>query len=529
MQMFLPGMRHAFRQVRKSPGFAFTIVITLALGIGANSAIFSVMNATLLRMLPVRNPDQLFYLTHEHWPDNVGSAGNSEQAYGINVYNRLREDGSVFSAVVAYVPLSFSKTAVRFGDSPEEVEADEVSGNFFSALGVSMAAGRPFVSADEDRHSPVAVLSYGYWNRRFNRNPDVIGRTIYVNGVPVTILGVASRSFYGVESGGLATDLWIPLQSRPELPAWGVPAATTERTLYGDPNWWSLMLLARLRPGISPRQALARMNPVFAHAAYETLGQQERKGAPLELQMVPGRGLGMSSQDYERPLHVLMGMVFLVLVIACVNIVMLLVARNSLREREFALRLALGANRWPLFRQLLSESAILVIAGASLGWWFAVAATRLLTHWSELEISLAPDQTVLVFTLIISTLAAILFGLAPLRAAATAPVGLVLKSSGTNATASRGRMLSGKILVALQIGFCVMLLFGASLLLRTLENYRNVDLGMRAESVLAFGVHPLGSLAYADKLAFYRQLTERLRAIPGVESITMAGNRPGSG
>jgi len=175
MQMFLPGMRHAFRQVRKSPGFAFTIVITLALGIGANSAIFSVMNAALLRMLFVRNPAQLFYLTHEHWPDNVGSTGNSEQAYGINVYHRLREatreNGSVFSDVIAYVPLSFSKTAVRFGDSPEEAEADEVSGNFFSALGVSTAAGRPFVSADEDRHSPVAVLSYGFWNRRSITTP----------------------------------------------------------------------------------------------------------------------------------------------------------------------------------------------------------------------------------------------------------------------------------------------------------------------------------------------------------------------
>jgi hypothetical protein len=193
-----------------------------------------------------------------------------------------------------------------------------------------------------------------------------------------------------------------------------------------------------------------------------------------------------------------------------------------------SLRLALEANRRPLFRQLLSESAILVIAGASLGWWFAVAATRLLTHWSELEISLAPDQTVLAFTLIVSTLAAIVFDLAQLRAAATAPVGLVLKSSGTNATASRGRMLSGKILVALQIGFCAMLLYGSSLLLRTLQNYRNVDLGMCAESMLAFGVHPLGSLAYAEKLALYRQLKERLRAIPGVESITMAGNRPGS-
>jgi hypothetical protein len=218
MQMVLQDLRHAFRQVRKSPGFAFTIVITLALGIGANSAIFSVMNAALLRMLPVRNPAQLFYLTHAHWPDNVGSTGNSEQAYGINVYHRLREatreNGSVFSDVIAYVPLSFSKTAVRFGDSPEEAEADEVSGNFFSALGVSTAAGRPFVSADEDRHSPVAVLSYGYWNRRFHHNPDVIGQTIYVNGVPVTILGVASPSFYGVESGGRATDLWMPLQNR---------------------------------------------------------------------------------------------------------------------------------------------------------------------------------------------------------------------------------------------------------------------------------------------------------------------------
>jgi predicted permease len=532
MHRLIQDVAYAFRKLGKSPGFAFTIVITLALGIGANSAIFSVMNAALLRTLPVRDPDRLFYLTHEHWPDDVGSTGNSDQAYGINVYNRLREDRAAFSDVIAYVPLSFSKTAARFGDSPEEVEADEVSGDFFSALGVAMAAGRPLLPADEDAHSPVAVLSHGYWTRRFNRNPDVIGQTIYMNGVPLTMVGVAAPSFYGVESGGWATDLWLPLQNRPELPAWGMPVSTG-RTLYGNANWWSLMLLARLRPDVSQQQALARINPVFAHAAYETLGSQEStpdpKGKPMELQLVPARGLGTSSQDYEQPLHVLMGMVFLVLVIACVNIVMLLVARNSTREREFALRLALGASRWPLFRQLLSESAILVIAGSSLGWLFAVEATRLLANWTALEISLAPDRLVLIFTLVISTLAALLFGLAPLRAAASAPVGLVLKSSGAQTTASRSRMLSGKILIALQIGFCVVLLFGSGLLLRTLENYRAVDLGMRAETVLAFGVHPLGSRTYAEKLAFYRDLVERLRSLPGVESITMAGNRPGSG
>lgn len=529
MRKLLQGARYGMRQLAKSPGFALTIVLTLGLGIGANTAIFSVMNAALLRTLPVREPGQLFYLTHGNNPDNTGSTGNSEQVYGINVYNRLREDRSAFSDLIAFVPLSFSKTAVRFGDVPEEAEADEVSGNFFSALGVAMAAGRPFEPADEDAHSPVAVLSYGYWTRRFDRNPAVIGQSIYVNGVPLTILGVSARSFYGVESGGQATDLWLPLQNRPELPEWGMPAATG-RTLYGEPNWWSLMLLARLRPGVSQQQAVARMNPVFSHAAYETLGdRKESNSTPLELQMVPARGLGMSSPDYEQPLHVLMGMVFLVLVIACVNIVMLVLARNAVREREFALRLALGTSRWPLFRQLLSESGILVVAGAALGWLFALQATRLLMHWSELEISLAPDRAVLLFTLALSALAAMLFGLAPLRAAATAPVSLVLRSSGTQMTASRGRMLSGKILLALQIGFCVVLLFGSALLLRTLENYRTVDLGMRAESVLAFGVHPLGSTTYAEKLAFYRQLAERLRGLPGVESLTMAGNRPGSG
>ena len=528
MHGLLQDLRFAFRQLRKSPGFALTVIATLALGIGANTAIFSVMNAVLLRMLPVRDPGQLFYVTHEHMPD-VGSTGDYRYSSGINIYNRLREDKSVLSAVIAYVPLSFNKTAVRVGDNPEEVRADEVSGNFFSALGVPMAAGQAFAPADEEKHSSLAVISYGYWNARFNRDPGAIGKTIYVRGVPFTIIGVTAPHFYGVESGGLATDLWIPLQNRPELPAWGVPA-TTGRTIYSSPNWWALMLMARLQPGVTVQQAAARLNPVYSRASYETAAPPKPNDPALELQFVPARGLGTGAHDYEVPLRVLMGMVALVLVIACVNIVMLLVARNTARAREYAVRLALGASRWPLFRQLLAESLILVGTGALAGWFFADEATRLLGIWSELEISLSPDLPVLAYTLAVSSLAAILFGLAPLRAASRVNVGLALKSSSnTQATAGRSRALSGKILIAMQMAFCVVLLFASGLLLRTLLNYRHTDLGLRADGVLAFGAHPLGSPTREAKLAFYRQLTSRLQTLPGVESVTVAELRPGTG
>jgi predicted permease len=525
----LKDYRYAIRQIRNSPGFAITVIATLALGIGANTAVFSVMNAVLLRMLPVHDPKQLFYLTHAHMPPSVGNISDSRYTFGINVYRRLKEDQSAFSDVIAYAPLSEHKTAVRFADTPEEIDANEVSGNFFSALGVTMAAGQPFTSADEGKHSQAAVISYGYWTRRFNCDPGLIGKPIFVNGVPFTVTGVSAPGFYGVESGGSATDLWVPLQNRPELNSWGMPA-TSQNTLYASPNWWSLMLMARVKDGVSRQQALARINPLFNHAAYETTGVEDRKnGEKLELALVSAQGLGTASSDYRDPLRVLMGMVALVLVIACVNIIMLLVARSSVREREFALRLALGAGRGPLFRQLLTESAVLVTVGSLLGWLFAVEATRLLAIWSELEVSLSPDWPVFIFTLAISGLSALLFGVAPLRTAAGTEVGLVLKSAGMQSTSTRTRMLTGKVLIALQMAFCVVLLFAAGLLLRTLRNYQNVDLGMRAESVLAVDIHPVGAPDYAHSLAFYTQLTERLRALPGVKAVTLAELRPGTG
>jgi predicted permease len=523
----LSDLRYAWRQLRKSPGFAVTAVVTLALGIGANTAIFSVMNAVLLRTLPVREPQQLFYLSHVSGPD-VGNTGDYPYTFGINVYNRLREDRSVFSDLIAYVPLSSNKVAARYGDAPEEIEADEVSGNFYSALGVEMAAGQAFAPVDEDKHSPLAVISYGYWTRRFQRDPGILGKAIYINGVPMTVVGVAAPHFFGVEAGGAATDLWIPLQNRPELNSWGLPA--TGQTLYKSPNWWNLMFIVRLRPGFTQKQALAKMEPLFENAAWETVGQEvKRSSLNMGLSMVPARGLGTATGQYKDGLRVLMGMVALVLVIACVNIAMLLAARNAAREREFSMRLALGAGRWPLFRQLFAESLLLVGSGAALGWLFAVEATKLLALWSEIEVSLTPDTPVLLFTLALSVLAAVMFGLAPLRAANNAPVALVLKSTGGQASESRSRVFTGKVLIAAQMAVCVALLFGAGLLIRTLRNYQHVDLGMQADRVLAFGAHPVGAQDNAQKLAFYQQLMQRVSALPGVRSVTVAGNRPGSG
>jgi predicted permease len=527
-ERFLRDMRFAWRILLKSPVFAATAIFTLALGIGANTAIFSVMNAVRLRMLPVGDPDRLVYITHEHLPESVGVSGDHLFTNGINIYERLRQTDSAFSEVIAYVPLSTDKTAVRYENTAEEVRADEVSGNFLTALGVRMAAGQPFLLNDENKHSAIVVISYGYWTRRFNRNPDVIGKVIYVNGVACTVLGVTVPHFYGVESGGIATDLWIPLQNRPELPARGLPTSTGH-SLYGSPNFWTLMLIARLKPGITPQQATAMMSPVYAHAAYETAGRPAPGALALTLQLVSARGLGTASSEYRGPLRILMGMVILVLIIACINIVMLVAARNATREREFSLRLSLGASGWTLFRQLFAESLILIAGGTCLGWLFALEATILLAKWSGLEIGLAPDIKVLAFTLTISGAATFLFGLAPLRVALRAPVASGLRSAGPHATQSRRHVLTGKALLTVQMAFCLTLLVAASLLVKTLDNFQDVDLGMQAERVLAFGVHPLGVAACAQRLEFYRHLMERLHMLPGVESVTLAEVRPGIG
>jgi predicted permease len=364
MHTFRNDLRYAVRQFRKTPGFTLVCVLTLALGIGANTAVFSVMNAVLLKSLPVADPDRVVYLNTSGAPHHGNNTGDWDTSFSYPVYDMLRQQHGALAEVMAYVPISSggSKVAVRLGPEPEEAEGDMVSGNFFSGLGVTLARGRGFTAQDEARHAPVAVISYNYWTQRFSRNPDVLGKSLYVKGIPLTIVGIAGEGFEGVEAGA-STDFWIPLQSRTELNAWSAPAEDG-KTYLERPNWWCLRMLGRLAPSVTKAQSVAQLQPVFQTAAYIGIGNPEPGEKRPELSFQDAKNFPGYDENYGKPLKMLMAMVGLVLLIALSNVVMLLMARNTTRQREFSLRLALGAGRKELFRQLLTESLLLVTLAA---------------------------------------------------------------------------------------------------------------------------------------------------------------------
>ena len=518
-------LRFSFRSLLKSPGFALTAILTVALGVGANTAVFSVMNAVLLKSLPVADPQHLVYVRTSNPPRGTGTI-DSTDTFSYPVYDALRKQTSAFSSLIAYVPLSGSKVAVRYGTQPEEAEGDMVSGTFFSGLGVNLPLGRGFTEKDETEHAPLAVLSYNYWTRRFARNPGVLGQTLYVNGVPMTIIGVSAKGFEGLEAGG-STDFWIPLQNRRELNAWGNPPQ--DGKLYiANSTWWCLRLVGRLAPGVSKTQAVEQLQPIFQSSAYVGLGSPMEGEKPPVLSFADAKSFPGYDQQYGNPLRILMAMVGLVLLIAFANVAMLLAARNAARQREFSLRQALGAGRGELFRQLLTESLILVSVGGALALAFAFMAAKLLANWAQIESSLAPDRTVLLFTMGVLVIAAVLFGLAPMRVALAGRAELALKTSAATSNTNAGRSRTGRIVVTLQIAMCVVLLVGAGLLVRTLRNLENTPLGMRVDGLVVFGVKPdIPSIPAG--VAFYQNLMSKMRILPGVESVTIMDERIGSG
>ena len=374
-------------------------------------------------------------------------------------------------------------------------------------------------------HAAIAVINYNYWTARFSRNPDVLGKTIYVKGVPITIVGVAAAGFEGVEPGH-STDFWIPLQNRAELNAWGTPPQ--DGKLYQQmPTWWCLRMLARLAPGVSREQAAARLQGIFRTATYVGIGNPMQGEKPPVLSF--DQADSFPGSDATQPLSILMAMVGLVLVIALTNVVMLLMARNATRQREFSLRLALGARRGELLCQLLTESLLLVTVGGILAWAFAELATTTLGRWAHIDSSLAPDETVLLFTLGLLLFAALLFGLAPFRVAVAGGAEMVLKTSAATSGTDTGKTRVGKIVVAAQMALCVVLLVGAGLLVRTMRNLEHIPLGMRTEGLVVFGVNPQRTHSASEEIAFYQELLRRLRVLPGVEGATVMSNRVGSG
>jgi predicted permease len=520
-------LRYTFRQLAKSPVFTAVSILTIALGIGANTAIFSVMNAVVLRTLPVPNPQQLVYFHLKNQPLSTSQTGYGDMSMSMPVFEAMRTRKEVFQDVIGFAPLAFEKVAVRVGSEPEEVWGEMVSGNFFTGLGVQPILGRGFTLQDDSTHTSIAVLSYAWWKGRFGSDKEILGKTIYIKGVPVTVIGVAPPGFGGVDPVHRRMNFWIPLQNRHELNAWGTPP--TDHTLYGSPNWLALDMLGRLQPGVTPEQAVAQLTPVFQNALASASPVDPHEQKPL-LVLSNIRGVENLRDDYEHPLRFLMSMVALVLLIACANVVMLMLARNAGRLPEFCLRQALGANGRALFLQLFQESVVLVTAGAGLGWLFAGAATQALTVWSGVDILIQPDRGVLLFTAVIAAAVAIAFGLAPMPFLSRLPLNLALRSAGGTVNAGRNRFLGRKLVVALQISICMILLCAGGLLYRTLRNLKSSDLGMRTAGLLVFGVSPQSNIhTDADAIRFHTALLERMRALPGVDSATIMEVRIGSG
>jgi predicted permease len=527
MSVLFQDLRHTLRQLRKSPGFTVTAVLMLALGIGANTAVFSALNALLLKMLPVRDPQQLYTVKLLHGgtqPPNTYGMGNG--SFSFPVFEALRDQSRVFSDLIAHVPLGLGEVPVWHGNTPTTKPGEQVSGNYFSGLGVRMVAGVGLTEADEKQHSSKVVLSYEFWTSVFSRELSAIGQTLYIRDVPFTIVGVTAPGFFGVDGGHVA-DFWIPLQTRPELNAWGVPG--DRGTLYTSPKWWAVPMVARLAPGVLPEQASQAVQGVFWHASTADLGSLDFKRWPATLGFTSIRGIETYAKSYREPVELMMALVGLVLLIACMNVALLILAKCTAREREFAIRMATGASSARVLRQLMAESLVIVAAGATLGLMLAIAATRVLAHWARIDAGLNPDRRVLLFTLVIASLVVIAFSFTPFSRAMQISLDQALRSTTQMGSQSRIRTRIGNIVVAIQIAMCFTLLVAAGLTVRTLLNYEHVDLGMRANALLVFDVSPQGLTRGIQSWSYYKRIVDQIRAVPGVESVSTAQWRPGSG
>jgi predicted permease len=534
MTGLLQDLHYALRQLRKSPGFAAVAVLTLALGIGANTGIFTLVNAVLLKSLPVPHPEQLFLVRHS---DRF--AENSRFSY------------PMFENVRAVLPQSASLAAMTWpadfyaslGNSqPEMVQAQLVSGNYFQTLETYAALGRLLTPSDDKLAggSPVAVISYGCWERRFGRDAGVLGRKIVVNGMPFEVIGVAAPGFFGARAG-TAPDFWLPLTMQSAVHyaqhySQGEGADMDKPwILQADIRWLQFIVRIPDRSGFPG--TLAALNQVFRqHLERDAAGiqdPQERAAFLRErLELEPGsRGLSTLRRSFSQPLLVLMAMVCLVLLIACANLANLLLARAAAREREIAVRLSLGASRFRLVRQILTECMLLSIFGGVLGIAVAYWCSSFFPKWASggatpIPLNLAPDARVLIFSTFVAVLTGILFGLAPaLQGTRVEPVH-ALKASGRGFSGSGrvGRYWSFKqTLVASQVALCLVLLVGAGLFLRTLRNFTELDPGFDRDHILTVWLDTHMAGYKQDRLSpLYQQLIAQVEAIPGVRSASLA-------
>ena len=529
MGNLLQDLRFAIRTIRRAPLFAIVAILSLALGIGANTAIFSLMDQIMLRMLPVKDPDQLvmLYQSGSHNGSNMG-----DRMHSYPVYQDFQQKAEPFSEVLCRRLIS---TSIAVDGQTERVETEMVSGNYFSMLGVKPAAGRVFSSEEDDRvysGHPVAVLSYDYWVSRFARDASVVGKKILVNNYPMTIVGVSAPGFAGLDPA-YQPQLRVPILMKTVMaPEWWWMNAGDRRT-----RW--VQVFARLKPGYTIESAKAPSQGLFHQIReYEiTLPAAKDWSAYSREQFMKGTmnieqaatGYSHLRNDFSKALIVLMCMVGLVLLIACANVANLLIARAFARQKEIAVRLSIGASRGQLIRQLLVESLLLSFSGAVAGVFLATMMTRGLialipSDANPLLIRPEPDLRVLGFTFVLTLLTGVAFGLLPALRASRPDLWTTLKDAMGSIAGTGGSLFLRKGLVTAQVALSFLLLFGAGLFVRSLANLKAKDTGFKdLDNLVTFQLSPAMN-GYNDERAthFYSQLLDQIRSSPGVKSAAMA-------
>ncbi len=526
MDALAHDLRCALRQVRTHPAFAATVVLTLGLGIGANVSIFSLLDQVLVQRLRVKAPEQLVILSGPG-PTSGWITRASEVVFPLShpMYEDFRDRSQVLTGVLARYPTGLH---VGYRGGAEVAQGSMVSGTYFDVLGVGSALGRVLAPADDQAGAPpAAVLGHAYWVRRFGSNPAVLGETIAVNGQPATIVGVAATGFAGIQLGRVA-DVYVPLSMKPALtPTWNG---------IGERRVMWLEVLGRLRPDLTLERARPALDGLYHQIlegeAADMAGKPQSfldRFRAKKLELLPGRfGIPDLRHQLGAPLLVLMAMVGLIVLIACANVANLLLARATARQKEIAMRLALGAARGRIARQLLVESLLLSLLAAAFGLlvasWTTTALLRVLSFQNVTQsLRAEPDLHAALFALGLALVTTLLAGLVPALQASRATLAPALKAQAGTVAGAGGPQRLRRGLVVAQVALSALLLVGAGLFSHSLRNLRALDPGFRKQNLLSFGLDPLQSGRSAEQaLALFARVRERLLGVPGVSAVTMA-------
>jgi len=543
MESLIQDARYGIRLLSKSKSFTIVAVLSLALGIGANTAMFSLIDAVLLKMLPVKKPNELVLFNWLSGPNgmarSIDGTISTDSATGMRTstsfsfltFERFRDHNETLSGLYAFAPVEQLNVNV---DGVAEVAGGQlVTGDYYDTLGVQAILGRTLTRADDKpENDPAVVITHHYWERRFAKDPSAIGKSININNVSFTIVGVTPREFFGTLQIGETAEVTIPMSLEPRI-------RPGSRSL-SQPWFWWVRIMGRLNAGTTPEQARANLEGLFQQSAQEgseaavaqlPRQRQAENSQPRDMPTLAvssgSQGLRELRKEYSTPLTILLGVVGMVLLIACANVANLQLSRAAARKREVAVRLVMGASRLRLVRQMLTESILLAMIGGAVGLIFAYWAKDVLLSlrpWGgdELALDLQIDLRVLGFTMAISLMTGVLFGLAPALRSTRIDLTPSLKETSQHHQ-GRATSLLIKSLIVAQVSMSFVLLIGAGLFLRTLRNLESVDVGFNRENLLLFRVDPrLSGYRGAQIASLYQRITERIEGVPGVRSAAIS-------